>query len=150
MFSGPTTDVYRRPSLADDDAAVLANVFAPDPPPPGPRTLVIEHLEIRPNECQVLVSGRRARLTVREFEIFFALVQHRDRVVRRQELYDMVWGGQMAYRDRSVDVFVRKVRRKLAEVSPEWVYIHTHFGIGYRMSIEPAPATGADLAPTTP
>ena len=67
-----------------------------------------------------------------------------------QELYDMVWGGQMAYRDRSVDVFVRKVRRKLAEVSPEWVYIHTHFGIGYRMSIEPAPATGADLTPATP
>ena len=93
----------------------------------------------------MLVSGRRARLTVREFEIFFALVQHRDRVVRRQELYDMVWGGQMAYRDRSVDVFVRKVRRKLAAVSPEWVYIHTHFGIGYRMSIEPAPSVGADL-----
>lgn len=149
MFSGPTPDIHRRRSFADDDAAVLANVFVPDPPPPGPRTLVIEHLEIRPNECQVLVSGRRARLTVREFEIFFALVQHRDRVVRRQELYDMVWGGQMAYRDRSVDVFVRKVRRKLAAVSPEWIYIHTHFGIGYRMSIEPAPSVGADLDPAT-
>ncbi|HEX5925811.1 MAG TPA: winged helix-turn-helix domain-containing protein [Baekduia sp.] len=124
---------------------MLANVFAPDPSSPEPRTLVIEHLEIRPNECQVLVSGRRARLTVREFEIFFALVQNRDRVVRRQELYDMVWGGQMAYRDRSVDVFVRKVRRKLAEVSPEWIYIHTHFGIGYRMSIEPASSAGTDL-----
>jgi DNA-binding response OmpR family regulator len=145
MFSGPTPDLYRRASPGEDDAAVLANVFVPDPPPPGPPTLVIEHLEIRPSECQVLVSGRRARLTVREFEIFFALVQHRDRVVRRQELYDMVWGGQMTYRDRSVDVFVRKVRRKLAEVSPDWVYIHTHFGIGYRMSIEPASSAGADL-----
>jgi DNA-binding response OmpR family regulator len=144
MFSGPTPDLYRGRSLGEDDAAVLVNVFAPDPPPPGPRTLVIEHLEIRPSEFQVLVDGRRARLTVREFEIFFALVQHRDRVVRRQELYDMVWGGHMAYRDRSVDVFVRKVRRKLAEVSPEWTYIHTHFGIGYRMSIEPTPSTGAD------
>lgn len=79
-------------------------------------------------------------MTVREFEIFYALAQNCDRVVRRQELYDMVWGGRMAYRDRSVDVFVRKVRRKLAEVSPEWMYIHTHFGIGYRMSIEPAEA----------
>jgi DNA-binding response OmpR family regulator len=145
MFSGPTPDIYRWRSSGEDDAAVLVNVFAPDPPPPGPRTLVIEHLEIRPSEFQVLVDGRRARLTVREFEIFYALVQHRDRVVRRQELYDMVWGGHMAYRDRSVDVFVRKVRRKLAEVSPEWTYIHTHFGIGYRMSIEPASSTGSDL-----
>jgi len=40
----------------------------------------------------------------------------------------------MPYRDRSVDVFVRKVRRKLAAVSPEWEYIHTHFGIGYRFA----------------
>jgi DNA-binding response OmpR family regulator len=142
MFSGPTPDLHRCCARSEDDAEVLTNVFAPDPPQ-EPRTLVIEHLEIRPAEFQVLVSGRRARLTVREFEIFYALVQHRDRVVRRQELYDLVWGGRMAYRDRSVDVFVRKVRRKLAAVSPEWVYIHTHFGIGYRMSIEPAPAEGA-------
>jgi DNA-binding response OmpR family regulator len=99
--------------------------------------LVIEHLEIRPSEYQVLVDGRRARLTVREFQIFYELARRQDRVVRRHELYDLVWGGPMAYRDRSVDVFVRKVRRKLAEFSPEWTYIHTHFGIGYRMSVEP-------------
>jgi DNA-binding response OmpR family regulator len=127
--------------------AVSINVLGADSPQ-EPQTLILEHLEIRPREFQVLVSGRRTRLTVREFEIFYALVQHRDRVVRRQELYDMVWGGRMAYRDRSVDVFVRKVRRKLAEVSPEWVYIHTHFGIGYRMSIEPAPAADPAPAPT--
>jgi DNA-binding response OmpR family regulator len=124
---------------------VFINVLDADPPQ-GPRTLIIGHLEIRPQEFQVLVAGRRARMTVREFEIFYALVQNRDRVVRRQELYDMVWGGRMAYRDRSVDVFVRKVRRKLADVSPEWIYIHTHFGIGYRMSIEPAPPSGAGTA----
>jgi DNA-binding response OmpR family regulator len=108
-------------------------------PPSAPPTLVIEHLEIRPAEFQVLVEGRRARLTVREFQIFYALAQRLDRVVLREELYDMVWGGPMTYRDRSADVFVRKVRRKLAAVSPDWIYIHTHFGIGYRMSIEPAP-----------
>jgi DNA-binding response OmpR family regulator len=36
-----------------------------------------------------------------------------------------------------VDVFVRKVRQKLEVASPEWTYIHTHFGLGYRY--EPAP-----------
>jgi DNA-binding response OmpR family regulator len=39
--------------------------------------------------------------------------------------------------DRSVDVFVRKVRHKLERTSPSWSYIHTHFGIGYRFAAEP-------------
>ena len=108
-------------------------------PSERPEPLLIEHVELRPAEYQVLVAGRRARLTIREFQIFYELAQRRDRVVRREELYDLVWGGPMAYRDRSVDVFVRKVRRKLNDVSPDWVYIHTHFGVGYRMSVERAP-----------
>ena len=43
----------------------------------------------------------------------------------------------MVHGDRSVDVFVRKLRSKLEKVSPEWRYIHTHFGIGYRFAAEP-------------
>ena len=39
--------------------------------------------------------------------------------------------------DRSVDVFVRKLRQKLEKASPKWRYIHTHFGIGYRFAAEP-------------
>jgi DNA-binding response OmpR family regulator len=92
----------------------------------------IANLQIHPSEFQVLANGRRVGMTVREFQIFFTLVQRLDRVISRPEIYARVWGGQMAYRDRSVDVFVRKVRRKLAEAAPDWVYIHTHFGIGYR------------------
>jgi DNA-binding response OmpR family regulator len=96
----------------------------------------IANLEIRPAECQVLAGGRRVSLTVREFQTFWALAEQRDRVVSRPEIYARVWGGQMAYRDRSVDVFVRKVRHKLAEAAPSWAYIHTHFAIGYRFSPE--------------
>jgi DNA-binding winged helix-turn-helix (wHTH) protein len=44
----------------------------------------------------------------------------------------------MVHGDRSVDVFVRKLRSKLERASPGWRYIHTHFGIGYRFSPEPA------------
>jgi DNA-binding response OmpR family regulator len=97
----------------------------------------IANLEIRPDELQLLAGGRRVGLTVREFQTFYVLAEQPDRVVSRPEIYARVWGGQMAYRDRSVDVFVRKVRRKLAEAAPGWVYIHTHFGIGYRFSPEP-------------
>lgn len=102
---------------------------------PGP-VLTIGSLEIRPSELQVFAHGVRVGFTVREFQTFFALAQRFDRVVTRQELYGLVWGGDMPRRDRSVDVFVRKVRRKLAEVSPGWTYVHTHFGIGYRFAPE--------------
>ena len=99
----------------------------------------IANLEIRPDEFAVIADGRRVSLTVREFQTFFVLAEQQDHVVSRPEIYDRVWGGQMVYRDRSVDVFVRKVRRKLAEAAPGWTYIHTHFGIGYRFSPERAP-----------
>jgi DNA-binding response OmpR family regulator len=96
----------------------------------------IANVEIRPGEQQVLVDGKRAGLTVREFEILLVLADRFDRVVPRPEIYRLVWGGKMPHRDRSVDVFVRKVRSKLARCAPGWTFIHTHFGIGYRFTPE--------------
>ena len=58
--------------------------------------------------------------------------------MQREEIYQRVWGYAMVHGDRSVDVFVRKLRQKLEKVSPGWRYIHTHFGIGYRFAAEPA------------
>jgi DNA-binding response OmpR family regulator len=94
-------------------------------------------MEVRPAEFEVLVGGVRAGLTVREFQTFLCLVERPDRVVTRPQVYECVWGGPMAHRDRSVDVFVRKVRRKLSAIAPETAYIHTHFGVGYRFCPEP-------------
>jgi len=101
-----------------------------------PELIRVANLEIRPSEFEVLADGTRVGLTVREFQTFLVLARRPDRVVSRPEIYERVWGGQMTYRDRSVDVFVRKVRRKLAASSPGWAYIHTHFGVGYRFSPE--------------
>ena len=67
-----------------------------------------------------------------------------DRVLRREEIYERVWGYAMAHGDRSVDVFVRKLRQKLRAASPQWSYIHTHFGVGYRF----APETTTAARPT--
>jgi DNA-binding response OmpR family regulator len=94
----------------------------------------IGNLEIRPAEFEVFAEGRRIGLTVREFQLFMVLAERPDRVITRPEIYSLVWGGQMAYRDRSVDVCVRKVRRKLAAAAPGCTYIHTHFGVGYRFA----------------
>ena len=107
-----------------------------DRPGPAHEVLHIANLEIRPSEYQVLADGKRVGLTVREFQTFMVLAQRPDRVVTRPEIYSLVWGGQMTYRDRSVDVFVRKVRRKLESCAPGWSYVHTHFGVGYRFSPE--------------
>ena len=58
-------------------------------------------------------------------------------MLQREEIYQRVWGYAMVHGDRSVDVFVRKLRQKLERASPGWRYIHTHFGIGYRFAAEP-------------
>jgi two-component system alkaline phosphatase synthesis response regulator PhoP len=94
------------------------------------------NLEIRPTALQLLADGRLVDLTPREFHLLVALAERRNRVVPRQELYELVWRSRMAYRDRSVDVFVRKLRLKLNDAAPAWAYIHTHFGVGYRFSPE--------------
>jgi DNA-binding winged helix-turn-helix (wHTH) protein len=118
--------------------------------------LLYGNLEIRPDEIQALADGRRVGLTVREFQVLMVLAQREDRVVRRADIYGEVWGGEMKRRDRSVDVFVRKVRNKLAHVAPEWTYIHTHFGVGYRFAPTTAglegsssPAPNASPIPST-
>ncbi len=66
------------------------------------------------------------------------------KVLQREEIYQQVWGYTMAHGDRSVDVFIRKVRQKLETASPEWRYIHTHFGVGYRFDPESL-GVGGDL-----
>ena len=52
----------------------------------------------------------------------------------RAELYAVVWGEPYRKSDRSVDVYIARLRQKLGEAIPGRDYIHTHFGFGYRLS----------------
>src|SRR4051794_830826 len=114
---------------------------------PGERdSLVVGEVEIRPDQFQAFVGGVSVDLTRREFELIQWLADAAGMVVQREEIYERVWGYAMARGDRSVDVFVRKLRSKLEKASPEWRYIHTHFGIGYRFAAEPAHGSAADAA----
>jgi DNA-binding response OmpR family regulator len=94
-------------------------------------------VEVRQDQFQAFVRGRSVDLTRREFELIQLLADAEGRVLEREEIYQRVWGYAMARGDRSVDVFVRKLRQKLEKASPEWRYIHTHFGVGYRFAPEP-------------
>jgi DNA-binding response OmpR family regulator len=100
-------------------------------------------LEIRADQFQAFAAGRSADLTRREFEVLQLLAGAEGKVLQREEIYQQVWGYSMAHGDRSVDVFVRKLRQKLESASPDWRYIHTHFGVGYRF--DPEPREGAVL-----
>ena len=110
--------------------------------------LMVGEITIRPDLYQAYALDASLELTAREFEILHLLSQS-DRVLRREEIYERVWGYAMAHGDRSVDVFVRKLRQKLRTASPQWSYIHTHFGVGYRFAPE-RDADGAEAAPTVP
>jgi len=98
--------------------------------------LVIGELEVRADQFQAYVAGRSVDLTRREFELLQILSDSAGSVLERDEIYRRVWGYEMAHGDRSVDVFVRKLRSKIQRRSPGWSYIHTHFGIGYRFDAE--------------
>jgi DNA-binding response OmpR family regulator len=129
--------VSRRRRLADAPAASDA--------------VLAGEIEIRPDQFQAFASGRSIDLTRREFELIQLLAAAGGRVLEREEIYQRVWGYTMAHGDRSVDVFVRKLRSKLQQTSPEWTYIHTHFGVGYRFAAErvgaePGLADGAAAA----
>ena len=116
--------------------------------------MVAGELEIRADRFQAFVAGGSLDLTRREFELLQLLADVKGQVLEREAIYQRVWGYAMAHGDRSVDVFVRKLRQKLEKHSPSWRYIHTHFGVGYRFdpepvggAVEPAPAEAASSHP---
>jgi DNA-binding response OmpR family regulator len=95
-------------------------------------------LEIRPGEHRVLAAGRTLPLSLRELDLLAALARREGRIVGRDELYESVWGSELRRDDRSVDVYVHKLRTKLGEALPGRSFIHTHFGFGYRFEPEPS------------
>jgi DNA-binding response OmpR family regulator len=93
-------------------------------------------LEIVPDEHLARAEGRALMLSIRELRLLTELARRVDRIMAREELFRLVWGREMRPGDRSVDVYVRKLRVKLHEALPAWRFIHTHFGFGYRLAAE--------------
>jgi DNA-binding response OmpR family regulator len=110
---------------------------------PSVARVLVGEVEIRADQYQAFVNGESVDLTRREFELIALLADAEGRVLEREDIYQRVWGYAMARGDRSVDVFVRKLRQKLEKASPDWRYIHTHFGVGYRFGAEPVEGSAA-------
>lgn len=95
-------------------------------------------LEVRPAESLALAAGKVLVLSVREYAVLIELARRAGRIITRPELFTAVWGGELRPGDRSVDVYVHKLRAKLEAELPDWRFIHTHVGFGYRFSSEPS------------
>jgi DNA-binding response OmpR family regulator len=96
-----------------------------------------EELRIDPRNVQAYVNGKSAELTPTEFRLLYALALERGRVVSRDELLQKVWGRRQSHRDRTVDVFVRKLRDKIDASGARHTFIQTRYGVGYKFEPEP-------------
>ena len=97
----------------------------------------IEELRLDPDNVQAYVDGASAELTPTEFRLIYTLAREQGRVLTRDELLQRVWGRRATHRDRTVDVFVRKLREKIDRRAPRHAFIHTRYGVGYKL--EPLP-----------
>jgi len=103
----------------------------------------IEELRIDPREVQAYVDGESAELTPTEFRLLYALALDRGRVTTRDELLQKIWGRRETHRDRTVDVFVRRLRDKIDRIAPRHTFIQTRHGVGYKLEpLEKEPSAG--------
>jgi two-component system alkaline phosphatase synthesis response regulator PhoP len=107
----------------------------------------IEELRIEPALVQAFIEGESVELTPTEFRLLHALASQRGRVVTRDELLQSLWGRRHTYRDRTVDVFVRKLRDKIDRSAPRHTFIQTRYGVGYRFDPTPKEHAGTRRVP---
>jgi DNA-binding response OmpR family regulator len=110
----------------------------------------IEELRVDPANVQAYVDGESADLTPTEFRLLHALARRQGRVVSRDELLQDVWGRRATRRDRTVDVFVLKLREKVDRRASRHVFLHTRYGVGYKLDAVPKGAVATDDGAASP
>jgi DNA-binding response OmpR family regulator len=100
-------------------------------------TIEIEELRIDPRAVQAFVDGESVDLTPTEFRLLYTLALEQGRVATRDELLQKIWGRRATHRDRTVDVFVRRLREKIDRAAPRHTFIQTRYGIGYKLEPQP-------------
>ncbi|MEH7383568.1 response regulator transcription factor [Bacillus sp. JJ1533] len=94
-------------------------------------TLQTEHFKINKNTREVLLDGNPiTNLTPKEFDLLYYFAQHPKQVFSREQLLDRVWGYQFYGDERTVDVHIKRLRKKLGTASKP--FFHTVWGVGYK------------------
>ena len=117
---------------------------APAAPPAGPApaptlagavggdVLEVGRLRLDPGRFEAKWQGKPITLTRSEFQILGALARHRGTVLAREQLLDLARGDDAVVTDRTVDTFVKRLRKKIRDVDADFDEIETVFGVGYR------------------
>ncbi|MFN8110902.1 MAG: response regulator transcription factor [Thermoleophilia bacterium] len=138
-------DVLAKPFSMRELTARIGAVLrraAADDAQESPEPLREGDLHIDLDRMAVTIAGEPVALTPLEFRLLCALAQQRDRALPRDVIHRAVWGVDRGHGDRSVDVLVRRLRRKIDEIPGRFTYIQTHHGLGYRCVAIPRTLTG--------
>jgi two-component system phosphate regulon response regulator PhoB len=100
--------------------------------PLHPAKISAGEIEIDSGGMTVLVRGARVETTATEFRLLEYMARHSGHVLTRDQLLDAVWRDRQYVTERSVDVYVRKLREKIEQQPDEPEYLRTIRGAGYK------------------
>lgn len=85
---------------------------------------------------QASLEGKVLSLTSVEFKLLKPLTQEPGRIFSREQLMNTMYNDNRIVSDRTIDSHIKKLRKKLVEISPEKELIQSVYGVGYRLSID--------------
>jgi DNA-binding response OmpR family regulator len=103
--------------------------------PPATKVLRSGELELDRARCRVHLNGGEVTLTATEFRLLEFLMSRPGVVFSREQLLDAVWGHDRAVTDRTVDVYILRLRQKI-ETAEESTFIRSVRGFGYSFNAE--------------
>jgi DNA-binding response OmpR family regulator len=142
LDAGADDYVIKPFSAAQMDARIRAVLRRLGQDPQAESTVQIGGLRIDPRSREVTVDGAPVDLTRKEFDLLFALSRRPGAVVTKRELLAEVWGLPWGGGDRTVDVHLSWLRRKLGETAAAPYYLHTVRGVGVRLVDPDGTGTG--------
>lgn len=101
---------------------------------PDEHAIKIKDLEIIPQEMRVLKNGEEIELTTREFKVLYTLAKKSPLVLSREEIMNEIYDeyDEVVY-DRTIDAYIKNIRKKLEDDPKNPKYIESVYGAGYRM-----------------
>lgn len=99
----------------------------------GGPTLTVGDLTLDPGGYSVLLRGKPLSITRLEFELLYALAQRPGRVLSREQLLGMVWGGREFIQPRGIDVHIRRLRMKIEDDPHHPRRLQTVHSVGYKL-----------------
>ena len=96
--------------------------------PQTPEILKFSRFAIDRDRYVLIIDGNERKIPKKEFELLFLLASNKDKVITRQQILEEVWGKDVIVVDRTIDVHIRRIRKKIGSEA-----IQTIKGVGYKL-----------------